>query len=146
MALGYRTGHPPGSVAYQFDSTSGDAYTYEFATEKQTVDGKPADVVLRDASGVPKPKLDAAGKPVPFQIAYPDKDEKGNFLSHANAGLGGRNAQLRLDVRSGHHRHSDSRRIRIGDGHGRRGQRPEAPHSHCGSYFAAGAGGSLLFL
>ena len=32
MALGYRMNHPPGSVAYQFDSTSGDAYTYEFAT------------------------------------------------------------------------------------------------------------------
>src|SRR5258706_11348156 len=48
MALGYRMNHPPGSVAYQFDSASGDAYTYEFATEKQTVDGKPADVILRD--------------------------------------------------------------------------------------------------
>jgi amino acid transporter len=86
MALGYRMNHPPGSVAYQFDSASGDAYTYEFATEKQTVDGKPADVVLRDGAGVPKPKLDAAGKPVPFQIAYPEKDEKGNFLSHPTAG------------------------------------------------------------
>ena len=40
MALGYRMNHPPGSVAYQFDSTSGDAYTYRFATGKQTVDGK----------------------------------------------------------------------------------------------------------
>ena len=38
MALGYRMNHPPGSVAYQFDSTSGDAYTYEFPTEKQTVE------------------------------------------------------------------------------------------------------------
>lgn len=82
MALGYRMNHPVGSVAYQFDSTSGDAYTYEFATEKQQVNGQPADVVLREASGVPKPKLDAAGKPVPFQIAYPEKDEKGAFLSH----------------------------------------------------------------
>jgi amino acid transporter len=86
MALGYRTNHPPGSVAFQFDSTSGDAYTYEFATEKQTVNGQATDVVLRDSAGVPKPKLDAAGKPVPFQIAYPAKDEKGNFLSHPTAG------------------------------------------------------------
>ncbi|HEV3199816.1 MAG TPA: APC family permease [Bryobacteraceae bacterium] len=85
MALGYRMNHPPGSVAYQFDSTAGDAYTYEFATEKQVVNGQPTDVVLRDANGVPKPKLDAAGKPVPFQIAYPEKDEKGNFLSHPKA-------------------------------------------------------------
>jgi hypothetical protein len=48
MALGYRMNHPVGSVAYQFDATSGDAYTYEFATEKQQVNGQPADVVLRD--------------------------------------------------------------------------------------------------
>src|SRR5580693_4571131 len=67
MALGYRMNHPPGSVAYQFDSTSGDAYTYEFATQKQMVDGKPADVVVRDSSGVPKPLLDTAGQPVPFK-------------------------------------------------------------------------------
>ena len=86
MALGYRMNHPPGSQAYQFDSTSSEAYTYEFATEKQTVSGQATDVVLRDTSGVPKPKLDAAGKPVPFQIAYPEKDEKGNFLAHPTAG------------------------------------------------------------
>jgi amino acid transporter len=85
MALGYRVNHPPGSVAYQFDSMSGDAYTYEFATEKQTVNGQATDVIQRDAAGVPKPKLDAAGKPVPFQIAYPEKDEKGAFLSHPSA-------------------------------------------------------------
>ena len=36
MALGYRMNHPPGSVAWQFDSTSGEAYTYEFATTSQT--------------------------------------------------------------------------------------------------------------
>ena len=85
MALGYRMNHAPGSVAYQFDSTSGDAYTYEFATEKQVVGGQPTDVIVRDANGVPKPKLDANGKQVPFLIAYPEKDEKGNFLSHPTA-------------------------------------------------------------
>src|SRR6185503_1252862 len=26
-----------------------------------------------------------AGKPVPYTISYPEKDEKGNFLSHASA-------------------------------------------------------------
>jgi amino acid transporter len=85
MALHYRINHQPGSVAYQFDSNSGDAYTYQFATAKQMVDGKPADVIVRDANGVPKPLLDAAGKPVPFQIAYPEKDDKGNFLAHPTA-------------------------------------------------------------
>jgi len=29
--------------------------------------------------------LDAAGKPVPYQISYPTADDKGNFLSHPNA-------------------------------------------------------------
>jgi len=78
--------HPPGSVAYQFDSMSGDAYTYQFLTEKQTVNGQATDVVVRDATGVPKPMLDAAGKPVPFTIAYPEKDDKGMFLSHPSGG------------------------------------------------------------
>ncbi len=86
MALGYRMNHPPGSIAYQFDSMSGDAYTYQFLTEKQNVNGQPTDVVVRDANGIPKPMLDAAGKPVPFQIAYPEKDDKGMFLSHPTAG------------------------------------------------------------
>jgi amino acid transporter len=85
MALGYRMNHPTGSQAYQFDSASGDAYTYEFATEKQTVNGQATDVIVRDSAGVPKPKLDTAGKAVPFKIAYPEKDEKGGFLSHPTA-------------------------------------------------------------
>jgi len=82
MALGYRMNHPPGSVAYQFDSASGEAYTYEFATK--TVDK--VDTIVRDASGVPQPKLDAAGKPVPYHISYPATDDKGNFLTHPTAG------------------------------------------------------------
>src|ERR1700736_1434525 len=85
LALGYRMNHPPGSVAFQFDSTSGEAYTYEFATEKTMVAGQTTETVVRDSAGVPQPKLDAAGKQVPFQIAYPEKDEKGNFLSHPAA-------------------------------------------------------------
>ena len=86
MALGYRTSHPPGSIAYQFDSASGDAYDYEFLTTSQTVNGTATDVIVRDDKGIPKPKLDAAGKPMPFHIAYPEKDDKGVFLSHPNAG------------------------------------------------------------
>jgi len=74
MALGYRMNHPPGSVAYQFDSVSGDAYPYQFAMQK--------DAIARDRAGVPKPLLDAGGKPVPFHVAYPEKDDRGNFLAH----------------------------------------------------------------
>jgi len=87
MALGYRMNHPPGSQAWQFDSTSGDAYTYEFMTEKAPgPDGKPVDTVVREKDGTPKAKLDAAGKPVPFKIDYPEKDDKGVFQSHPTAG------------------------------------------------------------
>src|SRR6476659_5588344 len=49
MALSYRVNHPPGSQAWQFDSTSGDAYTYEFMTEKAPgPDGKPVDTIVRE--------------------------------------------------------------------------------------------------
>ena len=40
MAIGYRMNHPPGSQAFQFDPTSGEAYTYEFATTKTVVNGQ----------------------------------------------------------------------------------------------------------
>jgi APA family basic amino acid/polyamine antiporter len=86
MALSYRINHPAGTVAQQFDSASGDSYTYQFLTQKQTVNGAATDVIVRDAAGVPKPLLDSAGKPVPFTISYPEHDDKGNFLSHPTAG------------------------------------------------------------
>ena len=85
LALGYRMNHPPGSVAFQFDSISSEAYTYEFATTKTTANGQTTETIVRDANGVPKAKLDAAGHPVPFRISYPEHDEKGNFLSHPKA-------------------------------------------------------------
>lgn len=85
IALGYRVNHPPGSVAFQFDAQTSAAYKYEFATTSQTVNGTATDVVTRDASGVPQPKLDAAGKPVPFHISYPEKDSSGAFVSHPTA-------------------------------------------------------------
>src|SRR6202163_1009912 len=50
LALGYRMNHPPGSVAFQFDSTSGEAYTYEFATTKTTANGQTTETVVRDSA------------------------------------------------------------------------------------------------
>ena len=85
FALSYRVSHKPGTEAYQFDSTAGDAYNYEFATTSQVVNGQATDVIVRDANGVPQPKLDAAGRPVPYHISYPTSDDKGNFLTHPNA-------------------------------------------------------------
>jgi basic amino acid/polyamine antiporter, APA family len=86
MALNYRMSHPPGSVALNYDSQTTTAFPYQFATEKQTVNGQQTDVISRDAMGNPKPLVDASGKPVPFTIAYPEKDDKGNFQSHPTGG------------------------------------------------------------
>jgi amino acid transporter len=86
LALGYRSGHPEGSAGWQFDSTSGEAYNYEFLTEKTTANGQTVENIVRGTDGTPKPKLDAAGKPVPFKVSYPAKDEKGNFLTHESGG------------------------------------------------------------
>jgi len=85
MALGYRVNHPPGSIAYQFDSSSGEAYTYEFKTTTAVVAGVSTDTILRDPSGAPLPKLDASGKAVPFRISYAEHDAAGNFLAHPTA-------------------------------------------------------------
>jgi len=85
LALAYRSNHPAGSVAFQFDSTSGEAYTYEFKTMTTVVGGVATDTIDRDASGVPLPKLDATGKPVPYHISYPEHDASGNFLTHQSA-------------------------------------------------------------
>jgi amino acid transporter len=85
FAIQYRVHHKPGSVAYQFDSVSGEAYPYEFKTLPVVTGGVSTDTIQRDANSVPLPKLDAAGKPVPFLISYPEYDAQGNFLAHTNA-------------------------------------------------------------
>jgi amino acid transporter len=85
LALGYRMNHPPGSVAFQFDSVSGEAYTYEFKTTTAVVGGVSTDTIVRDASGVPLPKVDASGKPVAYHVSYPERDAAGNFLTHGTA-------------------------------------------------------------
>ena len=78
LALGYRASHPTGSPAFQYDAQTLATYTYQFATAK---DGS----TVRDASGIPVPLLDAAGKPLPFTIDYPEQDASGNFLTHKSA-------------------------------------------------------------
>jgi APA family basic amino acid/polyamine antiporter len=85
VALGYRINHKPGSTALQFDPQTSTSFSYEFATTTATVNGVSADTIVRDANGVPQPKLDAAGKPVPYQVTYPEKDSSGAFVSHPTA-------------------------------------------------------------
>ncbi|HXX70745.1 MAG TPA: APC family permease [Candidatus Acidoferrum sp.] len=78
MAIGYRLNHPAGSVAWQWDATSGDSYNCEFQMDAQNS-------IVRDSSMVPQCKKDASGAPVPYHISYPWNDSMGNFLSHPNA-------------------------------------------------------------
>jgi len=78
LAIGYRTSHPAGSPAFQYDAQTLATYSYQFATDK-------TGATIRDASGAPLPLLDPAGKPVPFTIDYPEKDATGAFLSHPSA-------------------------------------------------------------
>ena len=85
LALGYRLNHAPGSTAFQFDSTSGSVYSYEFATTKTVANGQETETIVRDSSGIPQPKLDASGKPVPYRVSYPERDASGNFLTHPTA-------------------------------------------------------------
>jgi amino acid transporter len=86
MAIGYRMNHPPGSIAFQWDSTTSEAYTYQFATTStKAADGTTTMTIVRDANMVPQPLLDSAGKPVPYTIDYTEKDAMGNFLSHPSA-------------------------------------------------------------
>jgi basic amino acid/polyamine antiporter, APA family len=85
VALNYRLSHPAGSTSYQFDAQTSASYSYEYATTSQVVNGQATEVVVRDSNGVPQPRLDAAGKPVPFHISYPEHDSSGAFVSHPNA-------------------------------------------------------------
>ena len=79
LAIGYRVNHPQGAKALNYDSTTQQTFTYNFATK---ADG----TIIRDASQVPQPQLDAAGKPVPFTIDYSAYDSTGKlFQAHPNA-------------------------------------------------------------
>ncbi len=79
MAISYRSSHPEGSPAFNYDGTTQTDYTYNFATK---ADG----TVIRDANQVPTPQLDAAGKPVPFTISFESFDSTGKlFQAHPNA-------------------------------------------------------------
>src|ERR1039458_3503290 len=79
LAIGYRVNHPQGTKALNYDSVTQSTYTYNFAAK---ADG----TIIRDASNVPQPQLDATGKPAPFTIDYSPHDSTGKlFQAHPNA-------------------------------------------------------------
>jgi amino acid transporter len=79
LALGYRSNHPTGAPALNYDGQSLSTYKYQFATNPK--DGS----IIRDASGTPTPLLDKTGSPVAFTIDYPATDASGNILTHPTA-------------------------------------------------------------
>ena len=114
LALGYRASHPSGTPGFQYDAQTLATYTYQFATAK---DGS----TMRDASGNPLPLLDCAGKPVPFHDHLSHDRLNRQLPDPPERRLSGCAAQAELHVHSGHGRHSDPGRLRIGDLDGRRG-------------------------
>jgi APA family basic amino acid/polyamine antiporter len=76
MAIGYRMNHAPGTVAYQWDATTSDAYQCEFATDAQ------GNVLRNATTQAPTCKTDAAGQVVPYHVSYPWADSSGNFMTH----------------------------------------------------------------
>ena len=86
MAIGYRINHPPGSVAFQLDSTSGEAYTYQFATTQTTANGQTTTTITRDAKWSAAADAGCRGQAGALpRSAIPTTDDKGNFLSHPSA-------------------------------------------------------------
>jgi APA family basic amino acid/polyamine antiporter len=79
LAIQYRSSHPSGSAGFQYDSQTLATYTFQFRSDK-------TGATIRDSSGTPLPLLDASGRPVPYQITYPETDATGVFLSHPSAG------------------------------------------------------------
>jgi basic amino acid/polyamine antiporter, APA family len=78
LAIKYRVDHPAGTVGFQYDSQTQQTFPFQFQTDK-------TGATLRDSTGNPLPVLDAAGKPAPFVITYPETDSTGALLTHPSA-------------------------------------------------------------
>jgi basic amino acid/polyamine antiporter, APA family len=86
LALQYRANHPAGSVAFQFDSTSGEAYTYQLPPRRWSPTASRSTPSCATQPACPLPKKDAAGNIVPYHIDYNYTDSTGAFQSHPTAG------------------------------------------------------------
>jgi len=70
LAIGYRTSHPAGAPAFQYDGQTLATYDYQFATAK---DGS----TMRDASGAPLPLLDSRASLFPSRSTIPRRIRPG---------------------------------------------------------------------
>ena len=110
MAIGYRTNHPAGSVAFQFDSTSGEAYTYQFQPTSM-VNGISTSTITRDANR----RATAAQGRVRQHRSLPHRLQRNGFLRQLagpfQCKIRRQPAPFQLGVHSGHGRHSHPGRL-----------------------------------
>ena len=85
IALGYRVNHPPGSVAFQFDAQTSAAFKLRVRDHQDDGEWQAPTPSFAPATATPQCAVDAAGKPVPYHISYPEKDASGAFVSHPTA-------------------------------------------------------------
>ena len=86
MALGYRINHPPGTVAWQFDSTKGEAYSYEFRHRSSNC--RRRDDRHHRPGRLRRAASQSWTTPARWSrttSVIPTTDDKGNFLTHPNA-------------------------------------------------------------
>ena len=113
MAIGYRMNHPPGSVAFQWDSTTERSLHLSICDHRRprrtgtTTDDHRA----RRQHGAATACWMPPASRCPTRSAIPTTDAMGNFLTHPSAQFGGRNSQRRLDVRASHGGDFDPGRI-----------------------------------
>jgi hypothetical protein len=136
LAIGYRTSHPAGSPAFQYDGQTLATYSYQFATAKTAPrSAMPAarrcPCSTRPASRFPSPST--IPRRTRLAPSYPPLRCFGDCA-----------AQIQLPVHSGHGRHSDSGRLRIGNLDGRRGQKSHQAYSHRRHLLAADPGSGVL--
>ncbi len=114
LALGYRSSHPTGSAAFQYDSQTLSTYTYQFATAK---DG----TTMRDSSGAPHAVAGCSRQAGSLHDLV-HRERLQRQLPGAHIGSVGRYAShAELHVHPGNCRNSHPGRLRIGDLDGRRG-------------------------
>ena len=108
LALQYRASHPAGSVAFQFDATSGEAYTYQFPPLRSSPTAPRSDTIVRDSSGVPVPMVPILAVVRSMKAA----------MRHCSSGAGSPNGKSRMNC-------SDTRCSPSGTIHCGRAKHPE---------------------
>ena len=109
FAIQYRVHHAPGTVAWQFDSTTGEAYQYEFKTTTVVTGGVSTDTTVRDANGVPYAEARRRRPACPVPDRLPNLRRLRQLPLAPQREVCGQPAPVVLGLRAGHHRHPHPR-------------------------------------